>query len=81
MKIPGNPATSPEPDPVLIERGKPMLTAIYQNIHRSKLPQPGEIGHIVGLSTINPKRRCIVEAFLDNGQKGHFSGCWFQGIF
>ncbi|MBL8116049.1 MAG: hypothetical protein JNJ78_00855 [Anaerolineae bacterium] len=33
------------------------------NVHRSKLPKPGAIGHIVGLSTVNPRRKCIVVAY------------------
>ena len=39
-----------------------MLTPIA-NIHHSKLPNPGAIGTITGLSTVDPKRRCIVEWF------------------
>jgi len=33
------------------------------NVHHSKLPAPGAVGHIVGLSTVNPKRRCIVSHY------------------
>lgn len=33
------------------------------NIHRSHLPAPGEIGYIRGLSTIDPRRRCIVSHY------------------
>lgn len=33
------------------------------NIHRSHLPALGEIGHIMGLSTIDPRRRCIVSHY------------------
>lgn len=33
------------------------------NVHRSKLPPPGVIGHIVGLSTVNPRRKCIVSHY------------------
>ena len=40
-----------------------MLTATRQNYHHSKLPKPGELGTIRGLSTVNPRRRCIVESF------------------
>ena len=40
-----------------------MLTATRQNFHRSKLPNLGEIGTIRGLSTVDPRRRCIVESF------------------
>ena len=40
-----------------------MLTSQRQNVHYSKLPKPGAIGHIVGLSSVNPHRKCIVVAF------------------
>ena len=40
-----------------------MLGSILQNTHRHRLPAAGEIGRIVGLSTVNPKRRCIVSHF------------------
>lgn len=40
-----------------------MLTGERQNIHRSKLPSPSAIGRIVGLSTVNPRRKCIVIAY------------------
>lgn len=40
-----------------------MLNNRRQNYHHSKLPGLGEIGNIVGLSTVNPKRKCIVEYF------------------
>lgn len=33
------------------------------NIHHSKLPNPGAIGFITGLTTVNPRRRCIVESY------------------
>ncbi|MBN8639818.1 MAG: hypothetical protein J0M07_31180 [Anaerolineae bacterium] len=33
------------------------------NFHHSKLPEPGTIGWIVGLSTIDPKRKCIVSHY------------------
>jgi hypothetical protein len=33
------------------------------NFHHSRLPPPGAIGRIVGLSTVNPLRRCIVESY------------------
>jgi hypothetical protein len=39
-----------------------MLHCKRQNFHRSKLP-PGAIGHIVGLSTVNPHRKCIVSHY------------------
>ena len=51
-----------------------MLTPIA-NIHHSKLPGPGTIGRVVGLCTVNPKRRCIVESYRlnDNPQwRGRF---------
>jgi len=40
-----------------------MLDCRRQNIHHSKLPLPGAVGHIVGLSTINPRRTCIVSHY------------------
>lgn len=40
-----------------------MLNNKRQNFHHSHLPNLGEIGNIVGLSTVNPKRKCIVESF------------------
>lgn len=40
-----------------------MLKGQRQNFHHSKLPKPGSVGHIVGLSTINPRRKCIVVAY------------------
>ena len=40
-----------------------MLTYQRQNFHHSKLPEPGTIGRIIGLSTINPCRKCIVIAY------------------
>lgn len=40
-----------------------MLQCQHQNIHHSKLPELGAIGHIVGLSTADLCRRCIVIAF------------------
>jgi hypothetical protein len=40
-----------------------MLDCRRQNIHRSKLPKPGEIGYIVGLSTVDPRRKCIVSHY------------------
>jgi hypothetical protein len=33
------------------------------NVHHLKLPSPGAVGHIVGLSTINPRRKCIVSHY------------------
>jgi hypothetical protein len=40
-----------------------MLKGQRQNFHRSKLPKPGAVGRIVGLSTVNPRRKCIVVAY------------------
>ena len=40
-----------------------MLKCQRQNTHHSKLPQPGAEGHIVGLSTVNPQRKCIVSHY------------------
>ena len=40
-----------------------MLQCQRQNIHHSKLPPPGAIGRIVGLSTVDSRRKCIVIAF------------------
>lgn len=40
-----------------------MLQCKRQNIHHSKLPPPGAIGYIVGLSTGNPRRKCIVSHY------------------
>ena len=33
------------------------------NIHGSKLPSPGAIGTISGLTSVPPCRRCIVESY------------------
>jgi hypothetical protein len=40
-----------------------MLQGERQNIHHSKLPQPGEVGHVLGLPMIEPRRRCIVSHY------------------
>ena len=40
-----------------------MLDCRRQNIHHSKLPSSGKIGHIVGLRTINPRRKSIVSHY------------------
>ncbi len=40
------------------------------NVHRSKLPPPGAVGRIVGLPTINPRRKCIVVAYPSLLKKG-----------
>jgi len=39
-----------------------MLTTIG-NIHHSKLPKRGTIGYILGLPTVDPKRKCIVSHY------------------
>jgi len=40
-----------------------MLQGKRQNTHHSKLPPTGAVGHIVGLSTVNPRRKCIVSHY------------------
>lgn len=51
-----------------------MLHCLRQNIHRSKLPLPGAIGHIAGLHTVNPRRKCIVSHFpLCDSADYHYS--------
>jgi len=40
-----------------------MLDCRRQNIHHSKLPSSGKIGHIVGLRTINPRCNCSVSHY------------------
>lgn len=40
-----------------------MLNHQRQNIHHHNLPQNGTIGRIVGLSTTDPYRKCIVLAY------------------
>jgi len=40
-----------------------MLKGQRQNSHRSKLPLPCAIGHIVGLSTISPRHKSIVSHY------------------
>ena len=56
-----------------------MLNYQHQNFHHSKMPSPGTIGHIVGLSTVNPRRKCIVAAYplTDSGEIRRLSGIWF----
>jgi N-acetylglutamate synthase/N-acetylornithine aminotransferase len=44
-----------------------MLQCKRQNIHWSKLPKPGEIGHIVGLRTVDSRRKCIVSHYSITG--------------
>jgi hypothetical protein len=51
-----------------------MLKPERQNIHRSKLPLPGAVGHIVGLRTVNPRRKCIVSHYpLCDSPDYHYS--------
>ena len=40
-----------------------MLQGERQNVHHSKMPKTGAIGYIVGLSTVNAQRKCIVSAY------------------
>lgn len=40
-----------------------MLKGKRQDFHHSKLPAPGAIGNIIGLSTVNQRRKCIVIAY------------------
>jgi 3'-phosphoadenosine 5'-phosphosulfate sulfotransferase (PAPS reductase)/FAD synthetase len=40
-----------------------MMLMPRANFHHSKLPEPGALGHIVGLSTIGPQRKCIVSHY------------------
>lgn len=40
-----------------------MLKSKRQNFHRSKLSPSGAVGHIVGLSTVNSSRKCIVSHY------------------
>ncbi len=40
-----------------------MLKCQRQNFHHSKLPKPGTVGRIIGLSTVDPRRRCIVSHY------------------
>ncbi len=44
------------------------------NVHGSKLPRLGTVGHIVGLRTVNPCRRCVVVAYpLTDSPDYHYS--------
>jgi hypothetical protein len=40
-----------------------MLNYKRQNIHHSKLPMPGAIGYLRGLSSVNPQRKCLVSHY------------------
>ena len=39
-----------------------MLTP-RSNFHHSRLPKEGTVGHIIGLSSIDPTRKCIVSHY------------------
>jgi len=39
-----------------------MLTS-RGNFHQSKLPKAGSVGQIIGLSTVDPTRKCIVSHY------------------
>jgi hypothetical protein len=52
-----------------------MLQGERQNIHHSKLPQPGEVGRILGLPLGESRRRCIVSHYpLCNNVPSHSRG-------
>lgn len=59
-----------------------MLSCQRQNIHHSKLPQVGAVGYIIGLSMVNPRRKCIVIAYplYDNVQPYSIGihTCWIR---
>jgi len=59
-----------------------MLTGQRQNVHRSKIPKLGAVGHITGLSAVNPRRKCIVIAYplCDNVQPYSIGihTCWIR---
>lgn len=68
-----------------------MLKVQRQNFHHAKLPKPGAVGYVVGLSTVNPRRKCIVSHYMrcDNvlpyRRSIHtvwvrFSAFWFEGL-
>ena len=40
-----------------------MLNSKRQNFHHSKLPRPGAVGFIRGLSSVSPRRKCIVSHY------------------
>lgn len=56
-------ATRFRPLKQMVKAGNSMLKCQRQNFHHSKLPEPGKIGCIVALSTINMRRKCIVIAY------------------
>jgi hypothetical protein len=47
----------------MMQASETMLNCQRQNFHHAKLPRPGTFGRIVGLSTTNPRRKCIVIAY------------------
>jgi len=60
-----------------------MLNCKRQNVYHSNLPPPGAIGHIVGLSTIDPRRKCMVSHYpLCDSADYHYSigihTCWVR---
>lgn len=40
-----------------------MLQCKRQNTHHTKLPRPGSLGFIRGLSTVDPNRKCIASHY------------------
>lgn len=56
-----------------------MLTPIG-NRHRHKLPTPGALGRIVGLQTVDPRRRCIVESYPLTDSEPHRGNFYSIGI-
>jgi hypothetical protein len=40
-----------------------MLDSRRQNIHHSKLPPPGAVGYLRGLSNASSRRKCIVSHY------------------
>ena len=50
------------------------------NYHRSTLPQPGAIGRITGLATVDPRRRCIVESYRVTDSPLHNGKAYSYGI-
>jgi hypothetical protein len=59
-----------------------VLTGQRQNFHHSKLPRLGTVGRIAGLSTVNPRRKCIVIAYpLCDNTRPYSIGihtCWVR---
>lgn len=51
-----------------------MLKSDRQNVHHATLPRPGELGHLLGLSTVDPRRRCLVSHYpLTDSPDYHYS--------